>query len=81
MAIKITRTDDGAGTITHVETEVALTDMLMTYITAPFSIFSANQTEYYSKAEMGKAQLASAGAGFVLGDMYGDRVPLLGQRR
>lgn len=62
-----------------------IVDNLMLGVTSPLAILSkedeAEGVEYYSKKSVGQAVLVGAAAGFVAGDIFGDRVPVLGGRR
>lgn len=73
-----------AGTVdvpTYTPSEMTILDSVVAIATAPLSIFTAEETEFYSKQTMGKAALAFGMGGFVAGDLYGHKVPVLGQRR
>lgn len=63
-----------------VTSTTALTKAL-NVVTLPFSAFTKDETAYVNKQDAGIAVLGGIAAGFVLGDMYGAKVPLLGKRR
>lgn len=63
-----------------VTSTTALTKAL-NVVTLPFAAFTEDDTAYVSKQDAGIAVLGGIAAGFVLGDMYGAKVPLLGKRR
>lgn len=50
-------------------------------VTLPLAAFTEDDTAFVSKQDAGIAVLGGIVAGFVLGDMYGAKVPLIGKRR
>lgn len=66
----------------YTKSATTVVDGITLAITAPLTaLSSAEQTEYYSKDTVGVAAGVGMIGGFVLGDMFGDKVPLLGGRR
>lgn len=63
-----------------VTSTTALTKAL-NVVTLPLSAFTKDETAYVSQQDAGIAVLGGIVAGFVLGDMYGAKVPLIGKRR
>lgn len=58
----------------------ALTKVL-NVVTLPLAAFTKDDTAFVSKQDAGIAVLGGMAAGFVLGDMFGAKVPLIGGRR
>lgn len=66
----------------YTETATTLTDKVMLGLTAPLALIGdEGKSEFYSKDDIAVASVVDVGVGFVLGDKFGDKVPVLGQRR
>lgn len=65
------------------KTETTMIDNVIGGIGSVMKIASTedDSTTYYSEKAVGQAVLGAAVGGFLLGDRFGDRVPLLGGRR
>lgn len=72
---KVTEKD---GQLTVVET--SMVDTAVDVVTAPLKVASKEKT-YYSNSTLGWASIAFLAAGVFIGDRFGDKIPLLGQRR
>lgn len=81
MAMKITRTVAPDGTVVYSETAQTLVDTLTASFVAPFAVLAADSNEYYSKQMVGQSMLIAGMAGVVIGDRYGESIPLLGRHR
>lgn len=66
---------------TYTHTATSLMDKALLAVSAPLAVFGGESTEFYSKDDVGVASAVGLTAGFVLGDMFGDKVPVLGGRR
>jgi hypothetical protein len=78
---KITIADDGAGNLSvATQSDMTLTDTLIAGVLSPLKGFS-DSTTYYNEKQVGQMTLVTGLGGFVGGDMFGHRVPVLGQRR
>lgn len=63
-----------------VTSTTALTKAL-NVVTLPLAAFTEDDTAFVSKQDAGIAVLGGIIGGFVLGDLYGAKVPLIGKRR
>lgn len=70
---------DASPTYTKVAT--TLTDNIVTGATAALGVLSDDQTTFYDKKAMGTAAAVNLAAGIVIGDKFGDKIPVLGGRR
>lgn len=66
-------------TVTRTETTIA--DRLTKAVTAPLGILSDDETTFYGEVDMAYASLTAVAAGVFIGDRWGDKIPVLGQRR
>lgn len=65
---------------TYVETDQSMTDNFVDAVTSPLNAFTESK-EYVNKQDAAQQVLIGAAAGFVAGDIFGARVPVLGGRR
>lgn len=65
---------------TYVETDQTLVDNLVDTVTSPLSAFTESK-EFVNKQDAAQQVLIGAAAGFVAGDIFGGKVPILGGRR
>lgn len=65
---------------TYVETEQTLVDNVVDAVTSPLNAFSESN-EFINKQDAAQQVLIGAAAGFVAGDIWGAKVPVLGGRR
>lgn len=81
---KIILTTNDAGELVHTPEETNLLDKAVNGLLMPLNAFkseTAGQGTFYNEADAGVATLMHFCAGFAVGDMFGDQVPVLGQRR
>lgn len=82
---KITVTAAGVTAAGVTRTATTLVDNIVGGILSPLKAFSPENADgsgtYVSEKAAGQGALLAFGAGFVTGDMFGDKVPLLGGRR
>jgi hypothetical protein len=74
---KITKATDG--TLTEVET--TFVDDALNAVLSPFKITEVAPTEFYSPRVAAMAAFGFGIGGVVVGDKFGDSIPLLGGRR
>lgn len=73
-----------AGEAVYTETPTTLIDKLVSAVTIPLGALTAENattSTFYNAADAGIASVAAFTAGFAAGDLWGDSVPFLGQRR
>lgn len=66
---------------TFTEEDTTIIDSLTVAVTAPFKSFSTDSTTYYSEEVVGRVALAHLSLGIFIGDVKGDKIPVLGGRR
>lgn len=79
MSNKITK-GGTAEAPTYVESEQTTTDNVVDMVTSPLNAFT-DSNEFVNKQDAAQQVLMGAAVGFVAGDIFGARVPILGGRR
>jgi hypothetical protein len=74
---KITKANDG----TLAEVETTFIDDAISAVLSPLKITEAAPTEFYAPRVAAMAALGYGIGGVVVGDKFGDSIPLLGGRR
>lgn len=65
---------------TYVETEQTMIDNVVDTVTSPLNAFTESK-EFINKQDAAQQVLMGAAAGFVAGDVFGAKIPVLGGRR
>lgn len=78
---KITKTSDGAGGFTYTEVETTLVDDMVAAVVSPFKVLETEPTEFHSPRVAAYAALGYGIGGVMVGDRWGDSIPLLGGNR
>jgi hypothetical protein len=77
--IKITRAEVVPGTPTYTEAVRTTMETVTDVVMAPFGILDTAKTEYYSKKTLAYAATGYGIGGLVIGQKFGNKVPLLNQ--
>jgi hypothetical protein len=67
------------GTLTEVATTI--TDDLVLAISSPFKLFETEPTEFVAPRVAAMAAVGGLAGGIMVGDKWGDSIPVLGGRR
>jgi len=65
---------------TYVETEQTFIDNVVDTVSSPLNAFTTSK-EFVNKQDAAQQVLMGAAAGFVAGDIFGAKIPVLGGRR
>jgi hypothetical protein len=77
---KITRTVSGE-TVSYAEADMSLLDEVVAAAASPFKIMESEATEYHPPRVAAIAAFGYGSAGVIVGDKFGDSIPVLGGRR